>query len=385
MKILQVSDAFYPDVDGPIEVMVNIAKEFKRNGWGEVDLLVPSYPQKVEVEGLNIYRCKSVALGGYRACLPAFDRRVKALFKAKNGEKYDLVHLHSPFPLARFALKAAKKAGIPVIITVHTKFEDELKNRVKFKPVRNFVMNYLIKTFNGGDAVTSVSKGMKDTLYEYGYSGKKSVPVIYNSANVVRADGEKTERLRERLGLNGKTAFLFVGRLVKVKNVQFSFETLSIVKKRGYDDFKFIIVGDGEYEKTLKKLVKSYNLENNVEFEGRISDKNLLAQYYRACDALLFPSVFDSFGIVVIEAAVNGLPAVTVTDSCAAERIKNGENGFAWGYDVNLWANNLIELMKNPDLMKRAGEGARDSLYLSPERIAEQYRELYIRTLRDYK
>lgn len=167
--------------------------------------------------------------------------------------------------------------------------------------------------------------------------------------------------------------------------MQFSFETLSIVKKRGYDDFKFIIVGDGEYEKTLKKLVKSYNLENNVELEGRISDKNLLAQYYRACDALLFPSVFDSFGIVVIEAAVNGLPAVTVTDSCAAERIKDGENGFAWGYDVNLWANNLIELMKNPDLMKRAGEGARDSLYLSPELIAEQYRELYIQTLRDYK
>lgn len=77
-----------------------------------------------------------------------------------------------------------------MIITVHTKFEDELKNRVKFKPVRNFVMYYLIKTFNGSDAVTSVSKGMKDTLYEYGYSGKKSVPVIYNSANVVRADGE---------------------------------------------------------------------------------------------------------------------------------------------------------------------------------------------------
>lgn len=73
MKILQVSDAFYPDVDGPIEVMVNIAKEFKRNGWGEVDLLVPSYPEKIQIEGLNIF---PLQIGSPRR-LPRLPARVR--------------------------------------------------------------------------------------------------------------------------------------------------------------------------------------------------------------------------------------------------------------------------------------------------------------------
>lgn len=385
MKILQVCDTFYPDVDGPIDVMVNIAREFNLNGWGEVDLLVPSYPEKIEVDGLKIHRCKSFPACGYRACIPAADGKIKKLFRAKAGEEYGLIHLHSPFPLARYALKAAKKAGIPVVITVHTKFEDELKNRVKVKFIRNLIMNYLLKTISSCDAITSVSKGMKDTLYDYGFKGRQKINVIYNSANAVRADAESAAELRKKIVPDGGFAFLFAGRLVKVKNVQFSLEVLSVVKSRGYGNFKFYIAGEGEYEKTLKKLTAKFGLGENVIFLGKITDKKQLSEYYSACDALLFPSVFDNSSVTVIEAAVNSLPAVTIKNSDSAERITDGENGFVWGYDVNLWAYNLIELMKNREAFKKAGAGARESLYLSPESVALKYRELYERTAGNFK
>ncbi len=387
MKILEVCDSFYPNVDGPIDVIVNLAKEFKRLGLGEVDLLVPEYHKKIEVEGLTIHRCKSVPAGGYRGSVPSLDKRVKRLLSTQNrgGGGYDLIHLHSPFTLAKYALNEAKKHGVPVVITVHTKYLDELKNRIKSKPVRDFVMDYILDCIGNCDVITSVSAGMIDELCAYGFNTNKTVHIIYNSASMPPADSHRAARLRESMNLGDNLAFLFVGRLVKVKNVQFSLEVLSLVKSRGFGNFKFFIAGDGEYAKTLKKLAIRYNLEENVEFLGKITDKALLSDYYAACDALLFPSVFDSFGITVIEAALNGTPAVTIKDSCAAERIKNGENGFSWGYDVNVWAHNLIKLLKDRKAIDIAGKGARENLYLTPEEIALQYHKLYLQTIENFK
>lgn len=56
MKVLVVLDSFYPNVDGPIEVVVSVAKKFKEKGFGEMELLVPSYPETVEVDGIKINR-----------------------------------------------------------------------------------------------------------------------------------------------------------------------------------------------------------------------------------------------------------------------------------------------------------------------------------------
>ena len=80
--------------------MVNIAKTFKKEGLGEMELLVPNYPEKVEVEGLTIHRCFSIGVPGqdYRAGLPFFSRKVKKLIK--NGG-YDVIHLQSPFTISR--------------------------------------------------------------------------------------------------------------------------------------------------------------------------------------------------------------------------------------------------------------------------------------------
>ena len=70
------------------------------------------------------------------------------------------------------------------------------------------------------------------------------------------------------------------------------------------------------YGKTLKSLAEKLGLEENVEFVGKITDKKLLAEYYAACDLLLFPSVFDNGSIVLLESAANGLPSATVAGSC---------------------------------------------------------------------
>ena len=377
MKVLIVLDCFYPNVDGPIEVIVSVAKKFIEKGLGEVELLVPNYPQNQDVEGLKIHRCFSLpSQSGYRASMPALDQSVKKLIKTGG---FDIIHVHSPFTLGKYVQQLGKKYGIPVVFTMHTKFGDELERRLKSKALVDFVMNYLMGCINECDYVTTVSKGTVDTLADYGYKHCNDVRVVYNGTSMqpLAANSKRVEELREKYGLNGVTAFIFAGRLVGVKNVQFSLRALAEVKKRGYDKFKFLIVGEGEYGKTLKKLATNLEIAENVIFIGKISDKNELACHYAACDVLLFPSVFDNASIVIMEAAANGLPVATITGTCSAERISDGKNGFVWDNDLEVWTDNIIKLLNDPDAVSLAADGAVKDVYLGWDDIAEEYLQIY--------
>lgn len=377
MRVLEVLDDFYPDVDGPIEVIVSVARTFNNCGFGEMELLVPKYPEIVEVEGLKIHRCFSVSANEtYRAAVPQLDRKIKKIIK--NG-KFDVIHIHSPFTLGKYALKLGHKYKIPVIFTMHTKFRDEFERRLKSKLLRKFMMGYIMKCINGCDCVTTVSHGTVDTLAEYGYKAPQNVKVICNATSMppLSADGEVTARIRRELGLENAFAFAYVGRLAKTKNIDFSIKVLAEVKKRGYGNFRFVIVGDGDHGKALKKQVEALSLSENVVFVGKVTDKKLLASYYSACDALLFPSAFDNASIVILEAAANGLPAVTLKGSCSAERIEDGVSGFVWENDENSWVDGVINLLNNPEAAKTAGEGAVARVYAGWEDITREYLKLY--------
>ncbi len=382
MKILEVLDSFYPNVDGPISVMVYLAKKYAENGLGEAELLVPSYPEKIEVEGLKIHRCKSFAAkGGYRAAMPFLDGKIKKLIKKGN---FDIIHLHSPVLLGHFALKQGKKFGIPVVFTFHTKFKDEIKNRSKLKFMQDISMKYIMSCINASDCVTTVSRGSIATLEEYGYKNCNDVIVIPNGTDMppLAADGGEVEKLRKELGLCGNFAFLFAGRLAEVKNIQFSLKALSKVRQRGFVNFKFVIVGDGDYAKNLKQQVSELGLTENVIFVGKISDRKVLANYFSACNAMLFPSLFDTASITVPEAAANALPAIMIKGSSSSEILEDGVSGFTWENDEEVWADEMIKLIQNPEIAERVGRGALEKVYSSWDKIAERYAELYRRLLK---
>lgn len=375
MKILEVLDSFYPDVDGPIDVVVNLAKKFRENNLGEIELLVPGYPQKVDVEGVVIHRCRSIGVNEYRGSVPSLDKKVKKLIRCGG---FDIINLHSPFTLGKYALKLAKKYKIPVVYTMHTKFRDEFERRLKSRLLVKIMMSYIMGCINGCKNVTSVSRGTIKTLEEYGYKNCGGVKVIRNATAMTPewADKQTVNKIREELGLENVFTFMYVGRLAATKNIDFSLRTLAKVKERGYGNFKFVLVGDGDYRKPLEKLIRELNLSDNVKLAGKVTDKKLLACYYAAGDALLFPSVFDNASLVILEAAVNGLPVITVKDSCSAEYIEDGIRGFAWENDINIWADNLIKLLSEPETLKDAGEKSMPS-YASWDNVAEQYKRLY--------
>ena len=245
-------------------------------------------------------------------------------------------------------------------------------------------MKYIMSCINASDCVTTVSRGSIATLEEYGYKNCNDVIVIPNGTDMppLAADGNEVEKLRKELGLCGNFAFLFAGRLAEVKNIQFSLKALAKVRQRGFVNFKFVIVGDGDYAKNLKQQVSELGLTENVIFVGKISDRKVLANYFSACNAMLFPSLFDTASITVPEAAANALPAIMIKGSSSSEILEDGVSGFTWENDEEVWADEMIKLIQNPEIAERVGRGALEKVYSSWDKIAERYAELYRRLLK---
>lgn len=383
-RILLVLDTFYPNIDGPVNSIINIAEitnatpEFNC----EIELLVPYYPE-VYKSNLTIHRCKSLKFGStYRTPVPIFDRNVKKLIK--NGN-YDLIHIHSPFTLGKAAVKFAKKYDIPTITTVHTQYKSDFERTLKSKCLQKFMMNYIMKVINKCDIVTTVSNGAKAVIKDdYGYT-KTDIKVIRNGTDlkVQEIDNNTIKEIKSKYGLKKEFVFLFIGRIVENKNIQFSLEVLKLLKESGYENFKFLIVGSGDYTNTLKSIIKKYNLQDNVIFTGRINDREEIAAIYKCADLFMFPSTFDTCGIVVIEAAANSLPSALVENTCASEVIKNRKNGLSLPQNAKIWVSEISKIMDNKESISQMKNEALKTIYVSWKDIVKQYIDLYNKTIKN--
>lgn len=379
MKVLQVLDCFYPQFDGPVNVIVNIAKIANETGLAEVELLVPEYPEKIDVEGLKIHRCKSFpAAEGYRMSVPQLDGKIKKLIK--NGH-FDLIHVHSPFTLGNYVVSLAKKYKIPVCFGMHTQYKADFERTIKAKFIQKFMMHYIMKTINRSDHILAVSNGTITSLRSYGCT-HRNITIIRNGTDMkpIAVQDDIKLSIIDKYNLKDKFVFLFVGRVVSNKNIQFSLKVLRNIKKQGFDNFVFLIVGSGDYVSNLKELAKEYNLSDNVIFTGKIMDREYLSGLYACSDLFMFPSTFDTFGIVALEAAANNLISAMIENCCASELVTHGKNGLAMPDNPKIWAEEIIELMNNRDKLNEMKQNVH-TIYISWETIVKEYVDFYTKVL----
>jgi len=370
-------------VDGPVNVIVNIAQIAQKQNLAEVELLVPKYPEIVELDGVKVHRCKSIkAADGYRACVPMLDKSVKNLIK--NGG-WDLIHIHSPFTLGRAVTKYAKKYNIPTLFTMHTSYKIDFERLLKSSMLQKFMMNYIMKTINGTNYMSSVSNGSALMLREYGYKGE-NIEVIRNGADMkpVKIDQTIINDIKNKYGLENCFTFLFVGRIVENKNIQFSLKVLKQLKELGENNFKFLIVGDGAYLDNLKRIASDYGLDNEIVFVGKVVDREYLSGIYQVSDLFLFPSVYDTCGIVAIEAAVNNLASAMIENSCASEVVEHKVNGLSMIEDSDVWASIIKEVMNDKKLLNSMREKARETIYVSWLDVVKKYIDHYDYCIKEY-
>ncbi len=363
MKVCLMNDSFPPVIDGVANAVVNYA-EVIQGKLGSCVVATPEYPGAQDDYSFPVLRYPSLnteKLVGYRTGLPF---EVSTLYKLASG-KPDLIHTHCPATSALLARSLRDVTGAPVVLTYHTKFDVDIQKAVRGKFLQEAAIKALVANVDACDEVWVVSRGAGKNLESLGYRG--SWRVMENGVDLPRGRAEEAAVRETTEAYNlppDLPVFLFVGRLMWYKGVRLILDGLSRFRERGHD-FRMVFVGSGGDEQEIRDYVEGCALGEKTVFTGAIRSREALRAWYSRADLLLFPSTFDTNGLVVREAAACALPALLVSGSCAAEGILDGENGLLIREDPESLSDKLQSV--SPARLREIGERAQAELYLSWE------------------
>lgn len=381
LKIGLFLDSFFPAIDGVVNVVDNLAKELSK--YNDVVVVVP-YTESIN-EDLNrpykVVRIKSlpVPFTEYRVSL--MQTRMSETYQELIKEKFDIIHIHSPLAIGKLGVSIAKKLNIPCIATMHTRFDFEIRKRVNNDFIINNIISRFIKVYNSCDKCIAVNNAMKKVFKDYGYLYEPVV--IYNGTDLTTCtDNEIIEKINIKYNLKDiYPVFLFVGRIIDIKNIFFILDSLKLLKEEGYN-FKMIYVGDGFDLKELKRKIKEYNMEDCCITTGRITDRKIISGFYKRSDLFLFPSLFDASSLVQIEAAVNETPGLFIEGSVTSDTVTNDVNGFTSKYDINVYKERIKEIISNKDKLKEVSKNAKKMLGRSWKDLAKETYNFYLEEIR---
>lgn len=234
-----------------------------------------------------------------------FNKYKKDIKKFFNEHKeYKIIHSHMS-ELGYFALKEAAKQNIPVRIchahNTPTKFDLKMIIRTYFKKA---MLPYITDMFT-----CSKDSG----IWLFGKKNENRLVIMKNAidAEKYRYNKEKEEEIRKQLHLEKKYIVGHVGRFNKQKNHEFLIRIFKeICNKR--DDAVLILVGKGNEEEKIRKIVKEEGIKDRVIFYGETEKVYEIMQVF---DSFVFPSLFEGLGIVLIEAQAAGIQCFTSKDT----------------------------------------------------------------------
>ena len=342
---------------------------------------VPSfdYPHPYKVK--NILSIPIPVRRPYRWGLPTWMVPWQPIYSFQS----DIIHAHSPFTAARIALKLRKKYGIPVVTTFHSKFKYDFRASVPSDTIVNYMVKNIMQVFEAADEVWVGAPGVIDVMREYGYKGKVEVVPHAIDFDLSGVDVPLLKaQAKAELGVPvAVPCLLFVGQIIHAKNVLYTLEALHLLYQKGVP-FKMFYVGKGNASAELMHAIKRYGMQDCIEWIGQLSDRATLQKYYAAADLFLFPSLYDTLGLVVREAAAHHTPSILLADSTAAKGINHAVEGFVAPQTTPAdFAQTLQNCLSQPLLIKEVGKTAAQSLGLTWNqvipKVIDRYKSLIIR------
>lgn len=288
MKILIVTDAWYPQVNGVCRTLKNLGDELKKIGH-QVEYIEPNQFFTVPMPKYNEIKLS----------LNVWPRVGRLISKADA----DIIHIATEGPIGIFAKRYCVKNKLKFTTSYHTQFDKYLKLYYPYLPIK-LAQKFLKGFHSKAEKILVTTQSMKDELQEIGFDKDKMV-VWTRGANHGAFQKPKKINLEYK-----RPIYLYVGRVSIEKNIR-AFLDLDLEGTK-------LVVGKGP---DLDKLKKEYP---EAIFRGERTNGEL-ASYFASSDVFVFPSKTDTFGIVIIEALKCGLP-VAAYPVAGPKDIFNGTN-----------------------------------------------------------
>lgn len=388
LNICLMNDSFPPCIDGVATAMLNYANIIT-DKLGKATVVTPAYPEANDEEfPFPVVRYKSLSITekicSYRMGYPFSASKLDAL----TDSGFDIIHSHCPFASMIMARVLRIKTGIPIVFTYHTKFDIDIKRVLPTKLMQEQAIKLIVANMSAADEVWTVSEGARQNLIDLGYdeTPDRKIRIMENGVDFPRgrADKDKVAELKREYDIEGHPVFLFVGRLLWYKGIKQILDSLKILWDKGVD-FRMMIVGDGADREEIEEYTEQLGLSEPVIFTGAVFDREELRTYYTAGDLFIFPSLYDTNGIVVREAAACGVPSLLIKGSCAAEGITNYRTGIFAENTPESLAQELIFAASHLDEIHQMGENAMNEVYMSWETSVTNAYRRYEEIIADFK
>ena len=384
IRSAQFIDTYFPIVDGVVQVVHNYASIMNRDAYTCV--VTPKTLKDFDDSSLSYDVLRTAALklkvAEYALPVPKLDRVLKEKLREK---RIDIFHTHSPFTEASFAQSYAKELSVPCVATFHSKYYDDVVNITGSKALAKIVTDHIVRFYSKVDSVWSVSQGAAETLYSYGYKG--CITIMENGTTYDVPQNPDLIRERARIVYKiptDKHILLFVGHQIWHKNLKLVLDTFKLLSEHS-DDYRLLIVGDGYDEKEIRDYAKTLKFrKDTVRFLGRINDRELLMGVYLSSQLLFFPSVYDTSGLVVREAASLGVPSLLTECSNAAEAVERDISGFTAGENKVAMFREILRIFNTDGLIESVSAGARRDVARTWSEIVPQVKEKYAEIIERY-
>mgnify|MGYP000279973057 FL=1 len=301
----------------------------------------------------------------------------------KESFKYDIVVAHD-WLSAISGITIKKEVGLPFAFHVHSTEKGRTLGNGS-----EVVSNIELHGAKAADLIVTVSYAMKDELIKLGFPTEK-IQVCYNGVdpqkyNPENVNSEDIKKIRESYGIKeDEPMILFVGRLVGVKGVDKLIMAMPHVLQK-YPKAKLVVVGVGDLQEYLTNLVKIMRLHDIVKLNFNFISEEERILHYAACDVAVFPSLYEPFGIVALEAmsmerpvvvgaaGVSGMREIVICrgeDQCGFHIDPSNPSDIAWG---------INSALENPEKRKQLGKNGRKRVLeeFTWDKIAERTIELY--------
>jgi rhamnosyl/mannosyltransferase len=366
MKILHIYKDYYP-VLGGMENHIKMLAESQVKEGHEVTVLAThptSATHRENINGVKVIKAGRIATV---ASTPiSFSMPI-----ILTGERPDIVHLHSPYPIGELSQLYFGKAK-KVFLTYHS-------DVVRQKGLLRFYKPFLKKVLAMVDHIIVTSDNyMRSSPHLRGFSHKCSViPLGIDLSPFLQDNAQGVPSIREQYG---SPIILFVGKLRYYKGLQYLLEAMKSIPA------KLIVIGNGPMEEEWRSLASTLNVLDRVFFLGEVEGEKLTT-YYRAADIFVLPACerSEAFGLVQVEAMASCLPVISTELGTGTSFVnQNGVTGLVVKpKDPHSLQKGIVSLLDNHEVRHKMGLQGRQralsefSLSTMVERVLNLYESSY--------
>ena len=363
MKILMLTWEYPPRVVGGIaRVVSDLSHTLHKDGH---DVTVITYregdaPYFEDDKGIKVYRVDNYMINPNNFIDWILQLNFNMIAKAneimKEQGNFDVIHAHDW--LVAYSAKTLKNSyNIPIVATIHAT-EAGRNSGIHDEQQRYINDTEWMLTYESTEVIVNSNfmKGHIQGLFGLPF---EKINVIPNGINLTNFNGiERDYEFRRQYASDNEKIILYMGRLVYEKGIQHLISAMPKILN-GYNDAKLIIAGKGGMTDELKAQAEALGISNKVYFTGYLNAKQV-QKMYKCADVAVFPSTYEPFGIVALEAMLAGVPTVVSDVGGLDEIVEHGVTGMkSYAGNSNSIADSILALLYDHQLAAKVSKNAK--------------------------